>query len=491
MSETVKTLIYVLLAAVALLVAWAAKPATIKYETLDDQGDRFFEQFDPLAAKSLEIVSFDEASARPRAFKVAQVGGRWAIPSHEDYPADAQDHLAQAASSVMDLVKGAAVSDSAADHDLFGVADPVAAGAGGGAGTRVTMQDESGKTLVNLIIGKEVKDAQQMRYVRIAGKDRVYSTKVNTHQLTTKFEDWIERDLLKLQTFLISQIVIDDYSIDEINGRIIQNERVAVNWDSTANKWSIDDLVEGETVKTEKLDELRNALRDLRIIDVHRKPAGLSSQLQDNANIQLDSAAVSSLMSRGYYIVQNGLKSNQGETIVRTSEGVEYTLRFGEVVTVEGSPDLNDPSSDSAGATQTGRYVFVTAHFNPSLIPAPALEPVPDPPAPATAPATQPAGAEVAPPASTQPEDPARAAIIQANAKKTEDHNKKIADGQEKVKDLNRRFADWYYVVSDAVYQKIRLCRADVVAKPGEALTTPDPEQPQPMPPGMPGMPPE
>ncbi len=31
------------------------------------------------------------------------------------------------------------------------------------------------------------------------------------------------------------------------------------------------------------------------------------------------------------------------------------------------------------------------------------------------------------------------------------------------MRDLNDRFADWYYVISDAVYQKIRLQRSDVV----------------------------
>ena len=31
---------------------------------------------------------------------------------------------------------------------------------------------------------------------------------------------------------------------------------------------------------TEKLDDLKRALDDLKIVDVHRKPAGLSAELQ-------------------------------------------------------------------------------------------------------------------------------------------------------------------------------------------------------------------
>ena len=29
--------------------------------------------------------------------------------------------------------------------------------------------------------------------------------------------------------------------------------------------------------------------------------------------------------------------------------------------------------------------------------------------------------------------------------------------------ELNARFADWYYVISDSVYEKIRIKRSDVV----------------------------
>ena len=39
------------------------------------------------------------------------------------------------------------------------------------------------------------------------------------------------------------------------------------------------------------------------------------------------------------------------------------------------------------------------------------------------------------------------------------------------VKELNARFADWYYVVSEDVYKKIRLTRSDIVK---EAATAKD-----------------
>src|SRR5688572_415344 len=111
MNQTRTTLIYVIAAAVALAIAWAARPARIdRQKTVDDSGQRFFAEFDPLEAKSMEIATFDEDSSERRAFKVAQTNGVWSIPSREDYPADAKDRLAQAAAGVMDITKGSAVS---------------------------------------------------------------------------------------------------------------------------------------------------------------------------------------------------------------------------------------------------------------------------------------------------------------------------------------------------------------------------------------------
>jgi len=40
-----------------------------------------------------------------------------------------------------------------------------------------------------------------------------------------------------------------------------------------------------------------------------------------------------------------------------------------------------------------------------------------------------------------------------------------VKKGQENVKDLNLRFGDWYFVVNDDVFRKIRLSKDKVVKK--------------------------
>jgi hypothetical protein len=50
-----------------------------------------------------------------------------------------------------------------------------------------------------------------------------------------------------------------------------------------------------------------------------------------------------------------------------------------------------------------------------------------------------------------------------------DEYNEKLAKAETKKNDLNFRFADWYYVISEDVYKKIHLTRADVI-KTGDQL---------------------
>ena len=454
MTETAKTSTFIVVGIVFVAIAWVARPVGREWVAHDDSGERFFSEFDPLDATSLEIIEFDEETGAARAFKVAQRGGVWSIPSHEDYPADAQDQLVDAAAAVVDLVKGPKVSDRPGDHELYGVVDPTDAGPGAtGVGTRVTIQDGVGATLADFIIGKPVKDQPDLRYTRRPNYDFVYTAAVSTDKLSIDFADWIEKDLLKLDPGELRQITIRGYSIDEINQRLLAGEVLALTSDDSL-EWTMEGLAEGETLATAKVNEMKSALDDLKILDVHRKPAGLSSELRADDALRLDGEAVRSLQSRGYYIINNQLMSNEGETIVATEKGVKYVLRFGEVAFGARTPNETSSATqpDSGGAN---RYLFVTAEFDASLIPEPDLEPLPEPADVDSAPAED--------VTESQRQDAQRQQIEQANQRKRADHDRALEQGRQKVRELNARFADWYYVISDSVYKKIRLRRNDLV----------------------------
>jgi hypothetical protein len=174
-------------------------------------------------------------------------------------------------------------------------------------------------------------------------------------------------------------------------------------------------------------------------------------------------------------------------------------------VTAEGGPDdAKKPGAESGkdgGADASGRYLLVMARFNESLVEKPQLEPLPEVPGAAkddakddakggaAADAKDAAAKESTPDAaeSLKKADEAEAAaqaaiesrrrVERENRRKQDDYDDKVKAAQKRVRDLNGRFADWYYVVSDKEYAKIHLGRGDVVkkadAKSAEAAAVP------------------
>ncbi len=286
-------------------------PSTATVERQDDIGKEFFPEFkDPLAATSLEVVEYDEPTGTLRPFKVAQANGVWSIPSHEGYPADAKNQLEQAAVAVMGLEKLSMVSDSPADQATYGVIDPDAAklqAGASGVGKRVTLEDKGGNKLAEFIIGKKDPDRPELHYVRVPGQDRIYRAVVKTDKLSTKFQNWIEQDLLKLNAFDVKQVVMDDHSVDELNQNqpLIQRGLTIVDFDNKDSKWTLEKmeaadpatgkweevaLKDDEELDTQKLNDLKTALDDLKIVDVRHKPAGLSKDLKAGEELVADRA---------------------------------------------------------------------------------------------------------------------------------------------------------------------------------------------------------
>ena len=60
----------------------------------------------------------------------------------------------------------------------------------------------------------------------------------------------------------------------------------------------------GETLNATKLNDMKNALDDLKIVDVVRKPAGISENLRADKDLVSDQEALESLARRGFYPLQ-------------------------------------------------------------------------------------------------------------------------------------------------------------------------------------------
>ena len=473
---------------------------------------------DASKAASLEIVSFEDETATLKPFKVVRSEGVWVLPSHENYPADAKDQLAAAATELIERPVLDVVSDSPGDHETYGVIEPdpekVKVGMTG-VGQLVEIRDASGNKLARLIVGKEDKrpagagpsSGRTLRFVRRAGQDRVYRVELDTSKFTTKFDDWIEKDLLKISPWDVRRLTIDDssctFGMDEASGRptisLDRRSRAELGYDDKDAAWSLiklegfDDknqpkeekLGEDEELASGKLNDLRNALGDLKIVDVVRKPSGLSADLKAEESFAGDREAVMSLAQRGFFAIQKGdLVSSNGETIVGMKDGVEYLLRFGNGTTVAGADA--SPAGDTARedgeepSSSTGRYLFVSARVNEGLLEKPTFDPVPDAPAenaakqadaPKDGDDNKKDGAADELKKAEEAEAKAQAALeerrrVEAeNRRKQEQYDERVKAAQKRVRDLNNRFADWYYVVSDKEYDKIHLGRGGMIQK--------------------------
>jgi len=402
-----------------------------------------------------------------------------------------------------------------------------------------------------MIVGKEDPDSPGLRYVRKPGQDAVFTVKLSTERLTTDFGDWIEKDLLKLNRWDLREVFIQDYTIDEARQVQIQRGQITVAHDESGdpkwklvadremdeqNQWVDIPLGPNEELNAPKLDAMASALDDLQIVDVVRKPVGLSANLAADKSFAEDAEAVMSLVRRGFYAVEMEpgkveILSNRGEIRVLMNDGVEYVLRFGGI-----AGDGSTEAEDGAATKGVNRYLFVTTEFNPRGISQPELEPLPtaatvkeqpkvvkeQPKAEEEQPETvkeQPKAEEkaetpdsVKKPESKEPVEPKtdspakdaskenpdaekavedksessaeadakakeaakaeleqrRDGIEKENKRRQEEYEQKLADGKKRVAELNARFADWYYIISESVYQEIHLGRSDLI-KPKEA----------------------
>ena len=354
MNTTNRTLTFGAVAAFAVLSAVGVKYINRPVANADfaDVGQEFFSEFlDPLKATSLSVAKYDAEAKEPMAFSVKQDDkGLWVIPSHHDYPAEAADRLARTAASFIGAKKMALQSRNKDDWGRYGVADPeddvaVDAEAKDGEkdesrGTRVALRDSGGNPLVDLIIGKPVEGQNQRFYVRQPEKNNVYIAEIGA-DLSAKFSDWIEPDLLKLNQADIVQVVVDKYSVDEDKGEILRGETLEFDKDPTASKWTLAGLnAEAESVKEAPINDLARNLDQLKIVGVRPKPAGLNADLtvsEEMANNPVIMQILQQDMQRqGFFIArgENGKKklvSNEGELVAGTKNGVRYTLYFGEI----------------------------------------------------------------------------------------------------------------------------------------------------------------
>jgi hypothetical protein len=414
MTESTKTIAMAAAAAVLLVVAIFARPRPPYVEPEGVVGKPLFAAnwTDPRDAKSMQITTFDETTQAPTDFQVALVDGKWAIPSHGNYPANAAEHVNKAANELINMKVLEIVTDEPRFHEQYGVVEPDPAklkGLAYGVGKLVTVKDKDGNALAKLVVGKSDKptggsETSSLRFVRKSGEDRVYKVKLDGDLFSTKFADWIDPDLLDLkQHWDITKMKIHDNDLDETpeGMAVARKGDVELSYNDQKGSWSADKLVSykdgkptedklaaNEELDTAKLNDAKMNLSSLKIADVSRKPDSLADKLKKNKEFLDDKQARDSLNRRGFIADMSNkppqIVSGGGDLVVGMKDGVEYTIRFGKTERTLREADDSKAKKDDTKAgdetkrAETIRRVFVTTRFNEDLIPKPTLEKLPD-----------------------------------------------------------------------------------------------------------------
>ena len=292
---------------------------------------------------------------------------------------------------------------------------------------------------------------------------------------------------------------------------------------------------ETEELEKTGITDTLNALADLAVAGVRPKQKGLTPDLKlDRSVIQSQQAVVqmqSDLLERGF-LLQPGetqdtlsLISREGELFAGTEDGLSYRMYFGRVFTgTEEELEVGFSSDDAGDAKATeeesendedgeastsedtepsgkpGRYLFVRVEFDPTLLGDEIASPIePQKPARLTeleeAEANKDASEEKEEEGTDEAESEAEDAdgteeekeeselerlqhefseaqsTYREDKRKFEEYTEKITEGKEKAEKLNRRFAEWYYVIPGESFDKLKLKRADLVkAKEPESV---------------------
>lgn len=434
MKETKKTVIVAVVALISVLIAVISYPKTETPENLKDEGTLFFPDFiDPNSATSLEVIEYDSTTGKTTPFKVLNGAKGWTIPSNYDYPADGKDKLAKTAAEIIGLKRDIFRSQRVEDFEQYGVIDPLSPDETQllGRGTLLTIKGHGDNTLAAIIIGKAVEGKRGYYYVRKKDEKRVYAAKF-TPSHSTLFKDWIDLDLLQVDRNKIDRITIKDYRVDENSGSLQKKDEVFLS--KITSDWTIDKASAGKVLDKSKVNTLLSSIDGLSIVGVRPKPEGVTAALKkmDGKELRIANDVFASLQSKGYFFGRDGsLYSNEGEVSFTTEDGIEYTLRFGEVATAENGEEKD----------KLNRYLFVSTRITEEF----AKEPV-NPTADAV-----------------MAVEGVDSSLVAEYEKLKKEWKEQYDKAQELQKDLELRFGKWYYLISSESFDKIQVKRASLL----------------------------
>lgn len=409
-------------------------------------GQLLFEGFTPSQVRTIEISRYNSDRQALERIQLQRKGERWVIPATADFNASNAVQVARAINSVLDRKVLEKISDDDQDHLKNGVIDPAqfqSAEVRSGLGRRITLKDRNGQSLADLIIGFPLQNAEQQALycVRVPGEPQVYSVPFDVDALTTRFQDWVDPNLLGLRSQQIpdgqlpSSVVVDAYRMDSsrLNDPASKVRLYLAELGDIDGAFGIRrlEVPAGETVaavnptdaqKRLLLDSTLRQLGTWTFPEVRLKAKPLAEFLKAPGNVT-DPAVFASLGEFGF--LQTAAPGNRvrfesvgGQLTVNLETGVKLNAWFGNI------------TGSAQSGVKLNRYLLLLAELDQTALQEPALPVAPD-------------GGQVT-------EEQQRNYQRELNAWKA-----KVKTAEDLVTEYNRQYSLWFYALSDEVYQRL------------------------------------
>lgn len=384
----------------------------------------------------LRVVTWDDGASAAKVFEVKQASGSWIIPSHYDYPADGGSRVGKTSGGVRNVERGRLATSDPNRHEEFGVVDPLTEDPNKkGRGKRVVLKDATAGVLVDLIVGSRASEGEGQFFVRDVNDNAVYVAKIDA-DISTRFADWVETDLLKIKGEDVRQLVISDYSVNEQQGTVDERAVTVLKRKDGAGEWESPGLAADKKVAKETVDKIMTQATGLKLSGVRKFNLAWLAQtgffpVPNPALIARPNALVVKLGGKDY-----ALFGNEGRMDVTTKDGLRYSLVFGEI----SLEDEDKPSTEADKAKKLAkdikdggghpRYMSVYVAYDPALD----------------------EGAIKA-----AEEKAKKVAEAKPDEKKPDDKPaEKPAPGKARAEKAQARFGRFFYVVSDESFKALR-----------------------------------
>ncbi len=485
MKKNVELFKSLILGALAFLLLWIwlqVQPKPTVELPREKIGRKLFENFDdPLKIRSLEIIRLDSISGKKKSILLTERKGHWFIASHFNYPAENTKQMAKVVSPFLTLAVLSIAGGEKKSWDLSKITDlhreckvldpsDLSPEQKESSGILVRINGGDGEHFVEAILGDRVPESssvRDVRYIRRPGEDEVYTVDFSTasseeaeaeesqtmpERLSINPIDWMNRDLLQISRWNIKELAVHQYSYDvKSNGikpegyyAFKQDPSMALERVWTPTKGLVLEkkgskyipIIDFDKKKpnNKQINEIADTIGHLTIAEVERKTDRWSHLLEESRSIREMINSNENLAAQGFYIASFDLVhpmetepiliGEQGEISLLMKDGILIRLVFGKEI--EGKV-----------------YLFLTADFNPDFPKEPTLLPL----------------KKISDKALTEEKkilEKENVRIESENALRRQEHQLTIAEGHRKATDLNRRFADWFYLIDKKDFEIIK-----------------------------------